>query len=55
MVLHPNLPKDIQYRNHSKKGKSAVTSYEVVSESGNAALIEAIPITGKQIKCCMII
>lgn len=46
MVLHPKLPNDIIYRSHSKNGKPAVTSYKVLSESGNAALVEATPMTG---------
>ncbi|KAF8792780.1 Mitochondrial RNA pseudouridine synthase like protein [Argiope bruennichi] len=46
MVLHPDLPKDVSYQNHSKSGKRAVTHYKVISESGNAALVEAKPETG---------
>ncbi|GIY70732.1 mitochondrial RNA pseudouridine synthase Rpusd4 [Caerostris darwini] len=46
MVLHPNLPKDIPYENHSKHGKRAVTHYKVIAESGNAALVEVKPETG---------
>ncbi|GBM33237.1 hypothetical protein AVEN_23861-1, partial [Araneus ventricosus] len=45
MVLHPVLPKDIPYQNHSKSGKRAVTHYKVIAESGNAALVEAKPET----------
>ncbi|KAG8194620.1 hypothetical protein JTE90_003097 [Oedothorax gibbosus] len=46
MVLHPDLPKDIAYRNHSKRGKNAVTHYNVISQSGSAALVEVKPETG---------
>lgn len=48
MVLHPNIPKDIGYKSHSKNGKRAVTSYRVLCISGNAALVEATPETGKE-------
>ncbi|CAL1264322.1 unnamed protein product [Larinioides sclopetarius] len=46
MVLHPDLPKETSYQNHSKSGKRAVTHYKVIAESGNAALVEAKPETG---------
>lgn len=49
MVLHPKLPSDIMYKNHSKQGKPAVTTYKVISESGNAALVEVFPKTGEHI------
>ncbi|GFT53408.1 mitochondrial RNA pseudouridine synthase RPUSD4 [Nephila pilipes] len=46
MVLHPDLPKDIEYKNHSNRGKRAVTHYKVIAQSGNAALVEVKPETG---------
>ncbi|GFV23342.1 mitochondrial RNA pseudouridine synthase Rpusd4 [Trichonephila clavipes] len=46
MVLHPDLPKDISYKNHSAQGKRAVTHYKVIAQSGNAALVEVKPETG---------
>ncbi|KFM60688.1 RNA pseudouridylate synthase domain-containing protein 4, partial [Stegodyphus mimosarum] len=46
MVLHPDIPDDLPYKNHSKQGKRAVTSYKVLSLSGNAALVEVKPETG---------
>ncbi|GFQ73240.1 mitochondrial RNA pseudouridine synthase RPUSD4 [Trichonephila clavata] len=46
MVLHPDLPKDMPYKNHSAHGKRAVTHYKVIAQSGNAALVEVKPETG---------
>lgn len=55
MVLHPKLPSDIIYKNHSKQGKPAVTTYKVISESGSAALVEAFPKTGEHVFILLLI